>query len=96
MKFNQLSGKAELEKPWINYLMPNKEIVWRTRGENRAERRAKEKEVRAELKLIERVLPRLKKGTKEWFTMDLRKSELELWMSSPHNSVNAPMKRGDK
>jgi len=90
MKLNQLTGKAAQDRPWVNYLMPQRALVHKTRGANRADRRAKQREVRLELKAIAKTLPRLPEGTKEWFKMDLRKSELELWQSGPQHSVNVP------
>lgn len=90
MKWNQLSGKAAEDKPWVNYIMPVYQLVHKTRGENRESRRAKDREVRLELKHIVQQLPKLKPGTDAYKEMDLRMGELQLYEASPHMAINKP------
>jgi hypothetical protein len=95
MKWNQLTGKAAQDKPWVNYIMPINESVYKHRGENRVSRRAKDKAVRLEIKHLKALLPTLEYGTDEHKKADLRKSELEMYQSGSHESVNKPYVKKD-
>jgi hypothetical protein len=92
-KWNQLSGRVAEEKRAVNYLGPMVERVHVSRAASRAERRAKDREVRLELKRISQTLPSLDPESDEFKTLDLRRSELEMYEASPHRAANEPYVR---
>lgn len=90
MKHNKLTGKAAEERPWVNYPMASYRPVAPPRGENRASRRARDKEVRLEIKRLNAILPTLDPDSDKFKELDLRKGELQLYEASPHAAINKP------